>query len=79
MFFPPMVTRWHAINFAITSPEKRLEHMPHLTWELAYCLDVIYEILDDLEDIRIGLETGLDISTFLSPTFDPLRTFGKYE
>jgi hypothetical protein len=76
MFSPPMVTRWHATNFVITSPEKRLKHMPYppLTWELAYCLDIIYVILDDLEDIRIGLETGSDITTFLSPTFNPHRT-----
>jgi hypothetical protein len=53
--------------------------MPHLTWELACCLDILYEILDDLEDIRTGLEKGLDISTFLSPPFDPLRTIGKYQ
>lgn len=49
--------------------------MPYLTWELALCLETLYEILDDLQDIRIGLERGLDISTFLSPDFSPLITF----
>jgi len=76
------VTRWHSINIATTlsktAPTYTLT-MFDLTWELAYCLDILYEILDDLEDIRIGLEKGLDISTFLPPPFDPLRTVGKYQ
>ena len=49
-----------------------------LIWELACCLDTLYEILDNLEDIRIGLEKGQDISTFLAPAFDPFKTIGKY-
>jgi hypothetical protein len=61
----------------------------NVNWEIIECLEITYEILDDLQDIRIGLERGLDISTFLSPDFsplitflpppfDPLQTFGKY-
>jgi hypothetical protein len=53
--------------------------MLFLTPELVACLELVYEILDNLEDIRIGLENGLDPSTFLDPPFDPLQTFGKYE
>ena len=52
---------------------------PHLIWELTSCLELIYEILDDLEDIRIGLELGLDPALLLAPVFDPLQTFGKYQ
>lgn len=52
--------------------------MPLLTWELAECLEIVYEILDDLEDIRLALEQGLPLDVFLTPTFDPLATFGKY-
>ena len=61
----------------------------NVNWEIIECLEIMYKILDNLQDIRIGLERGLDISTFLSPNFsplitflpppfDPLQTFGKY-
>ena len=53
--------------------------MKHLTAELVVCLELVYEILDDLEDIRITLEKGQDLTVLLAPTFDPLRTFGKYQ
>jgi hypothetical protein len=52
--------------------------MPLLIWELAECLETIYEILDDLEDIRIGLELGMDPTTFLSPTFNPFSNIDQY-
>ena len=44
------------------------------------CLDLVYEILDNLEDIRIALEEGRDPSFFLFPNngFDPFKTIGKY-
>ena len=62
----------------------------NLNWESDICLETLHGILDNLQDIRIGLERGLDISTFLSPDFnplitffplpfDPLQTIGKYE
>jgi hypothetical protein len=61
----------------------------NVNWEVLKGLKIVYEALDDLQDIRIGLERGLDTSTFLSPDFsplitflpppfDPLRTIGKY-
>lgn len=50
--------------------------------ELAFysCLELVYEILDDLEDIRIALEQGRNPDFFLSPNFgfDPFKTIGKY-
>ena len=44
------------------------------------CLELVYEILEDLEDIRIALEKGRDPSFFLFPNlgFDPFKTIGKY-
>jgi hypothetical protein len=52
----------------------------HLSWELADCLEILYEILGDLEDIRFALEKGRNPDFFLFPNlgFDPFRTIGKY-
>ena len=47
----------------------------NMNWEFNLCLETLYGILDDLQDIRISLERGLDISSFLSPNFCPLITF----
>ena len=55
-----------------------------------YMEETLHGILDNLQDIRISLKRGLDVSTFLSPDFSPLITFfpppfdllqtiGKYE
>jgi hypothetical protein len=54
--------------------------MPSIDWEFANCLEIIYEILDDLEDIRLALEKGRDPDFFLFPNlgFDPFKTIGKY-
>ena len=41
-------------------------------------LEVIYEILIDLEDIKDALERGISITNILSPPFDPFKTIGKY-
>jgi len=50
----------------------------NVNWELAECLELVYEILDNLEDIRIALEEGKDPALILFPPFDPFRTIGKY-
>lgn len=44
------------------------------------CLELVYEILDDLEDIKIALEKGRNPDFFLFPNlgFDPFKTIGKY-
>ena len=60
--------------------------MPHddnatyLLTELEDCLKILYEILIDLEDIRIALEKGLNPDFFLFPNlgFNPFKTIGKY-
>ena len=62
----------------------------NVNWKFDLCLETLHGILDNLQDIRIGLERGLDVSTFLSPNFSPLitiftppfdllQTIGKYE
>jgi hypothetical protein len=33
------------------------------------CLELVYEILDGLEDIRIALERGQNPASFLPPNF----------
>jgi hypothetical protein len=50
----------------------------NVNWELLECLEIVYEILNDLEDIRIALVKGKDLSLILSPPFDPFRTIGRY-
>ena len=62
----------------------------NMNWEFDVCLEMLHGILDNLQDIRISLERGLDVSTFLfpdfsllitffPPPFDLLQTIGKYE
>ena len=46
--------------------------------EMDDSLEVIYEILIDLEDIKDALERGISITNILSPPFDPFKTIGKY-
>ena len=41
-------------------------------------LEVIYEILIDLDDIKNALERGISITNILSPPFDPFKTIEKY-
>jgi hypothetical protein len=53
------------------------DNMPYLTGmtELVDCLKILYEILNDLEDIRIALEKGRLLS-FPQPR---LRSFQNYQ
>jgi hypothetical protein len=46
--------------------------MMHLTTELAACLEILNEILDDLEDIRIILEKETEPIPAPPFEFDPL-------
>ena len=46
--------------------------------EMDNYLEVIYEILIDLDDIKDALEKGISIMNILSPPFDPFKTIGKY-
>ena len=46
--------------------------------EMDNYLEVIYEILIDLDNIKDALERGISIMNILSPPFDPFKTIGKY-
>ena len=46
--------------------------------EMDNYLEVIYEILIDLDDIKDALERGISITNILSPPFNPFKTIGKY-
>ena len=46
--------------------------------EMDNYLEVIYEILIDLNDIKDALERGISIMNILSPPFDPFKMIGKY-
>ena len=46
--------------------------------EMDNYLEVIYEILIDLDNIKDTLERGISITNILSPPFDPFKTIGKY-
>ena len=48
--------------------------MFYLTDELINCLEILYEILDELEAIRIALENGVTPAHILNPPFDPFKT-----
>jgi hypothetical protein len=50
----------------------------NVNFEIVDCLEIVYEILDNLEDIRIALWKKKDPSHILSPPFNPLKTIGKY-
>jgi hypothetical protein len=50
----------------------------NVNWEIAECLEIVYEILDDLEDLEIALVEGKNPSYVLFPPFDPFKTIGKY-
>jgi len=50
----------------------------NVNWELCECLELVYEILDFLDDIRLALELGEDLTNILHPPFDPFKTIGKY-
>ena len=42
-------------------------------------LELVYEILIDLQDIRKDLKKGKSITHILHPPFDPFKTIGKYQ
>ena len=46
--------------------------------EMDNYLEVLYEILRDLDEIKDALERGKSITNIFSPPFDPFKTIGKY-
>ena len=50
----------------------------NVDWEICECLELMYKILDSLDDIKLALERGKEITDILYPQFDPFKTIGKY-
>ena len=46
--------------------------------ELCACLELVYEILDGLDDIKLALWKRKELTEILAPRFDPFKTIGKY-
>ena len=46
--------------------------------ELLDCLEIIYNLINFLDDIRLVLETEKDLTPIIRWPFDPLKTIGKY-
>ena len=50
----------------------------NLEEETVNALEIVYEILNEVWDIRLDLENGRSIMEILYPPFDPFKTIGKY-
>ena len=46
--------------------------------ELLDCLEIIYDFIDFLDDIRLALETEKDLTPIIHRPFDSFKTIGKY-
>ena len=46
--------------------------------ELLDCLEIIYDLIDFLDDIRLVLKTEKDLIPIIHRPFDPFKTIGKY-
>ena len=46
--------------------------------ELLDCLEIIYNLINFLDNIRLALETEKDLTPIIHWPFDPFKTIGKY-
>ena len=46
--------------------------------ELLDCLEIIYDLINFLDNIRLALETEKDLTPIIHRPFDPFKTIGKY-
>ena len=46
--------------------------------ELLDCLEIIYDLIDFLDDIRLALEMEKDLIPIIHQPFNPFKTIGKY-
>ena len=46
--------------------------------ELLDCLEIIYNLIDFLDDIRLALEMEKDLIPIIHQPFDPFKTIEKY-
>ena len=42
------------------------------------CFEIIYDLIDFLDDIRLVLETEKDLTPIIHQPFDPFKTIGNY-
>ena len=57
---------------------RKFDRKYNLKEETVNALEIVYEILIELWDIRLDLENGQSITEILYPPFDPFKTIGKY-
>ena len=57
---------------------RKFDRKYNLEEETVNALEIVYEILIELWDIRLDLENGRSITEILYPPFDPFKTIGKY-
>ena len=57
---------------------RKFDRKYNLEEETVNALEIVYEILIELWDIRMDLENGRSITEILHPPFDPFKTIGKY-
>ena len=46
--------------------------------ELLDLLEIIYKLIDFLDDIRLALEMEKDLTPIIHQPFNPFKTIGKY-
>ena len=46
--------------------------------ELLDCLEIIYDLINFLDNIRLALEMKKDLIPIIHRPFDPFKTIGKY-
>ena len=46
--------------------------------EILDCLEIIYNLTDFLDNIRLALETEKDLTPIIHRPFDSFKTIGKY-
>ena len=46
--------------------------------ELLDCLEIIYDLIDFLDNIRLALETEKGLTPIIHRPFNPFKTIGKY-
>ena len=57
---------------------RKFDRKYNLEEETVNALEILYEILIELWDIRLDLENGRSVTEILNPPFDPFKTIGKY-
>ena len=85
MHFPMMAKYWLTTKNATTFNFSFVSIWTHVSYqqynvdkELLDCLEIIYNLIDFLDDIRLALETEKDLTPIIHQPFDPFKSIGKY-